>query len=245
MAGPKAVEELVASVRSNLDVIRDAMKDPMTDDSHQIVSELMLDVKQSQELLQKRASELVESGNFANTSEIFETIDLVTNVEPQFETWSRGGASGNNGVNNLADSIGASIHAAEVPKKKKKKKKNRDLAAADSSGAGFDSSGGAAGGWEAFPLPPGGDAWPVQPVQEPVQNQEIAPRSSSDPTVPPAVVSSARLSLGMTWEALAPLLGDPGSTDEVRKQRLGDLMKEAIATECGITLDRIRIRGIC
>ena len=69
----------------------------------------------------------------------------------------------------------------------------------------------------------------------------IPPPSSGVSTAP----ASARLTLGMNWATLGPLLGDPGSSEEVRKQRLGDLMKEAIASECGITLDRIRIKQVC
>ena len=283
MAGPRAVEELVSSVRSNIEVIRDAMKEPMTNDSHAIVSEMMLDIKQSQELLQKKASEMVESGNFSNTSEIFETIDLVTNMEPIFEEWTHGGASAS-ASGGLGDTIGASIHV-DVPKKKKKKKKNRNE-----------------DDWEAFPPPPGG-AWPapvspsvipregttVDPVvnmqapkvesgrvsiQAPVMSIQApvvesgrvsiqAPVMSMQPPmlesgrvnmhgrgavaqsfVAPGAPAAARLTLGMNWESIAPLLGDPGSTDDVRKSRLAQLIKEAIGSECGIALDRVCIKQI-
>ena len=94
--GGAAIQELVASVRSNVEVVRDAMKEPVTEDSHAIVSDLMLDIKQSQDMLQKRAGELAESGQFDKTNEIFETIDLVTNLEPEYERWSRPGAGGTN-----------------------------------------------------------------------------------------------------------------------------------------------------
>ena len=236
----KAVEELVASVRSNVDVIRDAMKAPATEDSHAIVSDLMLDVKTSQDKLQKKASELAESGQFGNTNEIFEAIDQVTQLEPEFEQWSKS--------LHPADSIGANIHvdapAAEddaEKKKKKKKKKKRES----------ENFGESAGGWEAFPPPPASTAWPTDqppqlsvvtdaaPAPAPPQQARVS-QVSADSTAPAA----GRITLGMTWEMIGPLLGDPGSSDEVRRERLAELMKEAIAAECSIRPDRIRINRI-
>lgn len=257
----RAVQELVASVRSNVEVIRDALKVPASDDSHAVVSELMLEVKQSQDKLQKKASELAESGLFDNTNEIFEAIDQVTQLEPEFENWSKRLGP----VPDEADQIGANIHVEESPEtdkpKKKKKKKRKEQNAEENVG----------GGWEAFPAPPGasGSSWPASsvnptfPTADPQGSikpgeQGQQPRTKSSPkvaeapqvrfeTVPAPVASGparGRITLGMTWDMIGPLLGDPGSTDEARKLRLGDLIKEAIASECGISQSRINITRI-
>ena len=257
----KAVQELVASVRSNVEVIRDALKVPASDDSHAVVSELMLEVKQSQEKLQKKASELAESGQFDNTNEIFEAIDQVTQLEPEFENWSKRLGP----VADEADQIGANIHVDEnvdtdKPKKKRKKKRKEQNVEEN-----------VGGGWEAFPAPPGasGSSWPASSVNPtfPTADQQVSmtplereeePRKSSSiklteaPQVtfeavpPPAAAGPAkgRITLGMTWDMIGPLLGDPGSTDEARKLRLAELIKEAIASECGISQSRINITRI-
>ena len=229
-----AVQELIASVRSNVDVARDAMNGPATTDSHVIVSELMLDIKQSQEMLQKKAGELAESGKFENTNEIFETIDMVSHLEPEFANWS-------SRIVSQPNEIGANIHTEEGEKKKKKKKKKRKES---------DTEGGevvVGGGWEAFPAPQQPESWPSNSVQP--ETTHAVSFAAAPEIIPPAgeqvKKASGRLALGMTWETIGPLLGDPGSTDEVRRQRLGELMKEAIANECGITLDRIKIRSVC
>jgi hypothetical protein len=245
----KAVQELVASVRSNVDVIRDALKGPATEDSHAVVSDLMLEVKQSQEKLQKKAAELADSGEFDNTNEIFEAIDQVTQLEPEYDSWSRN-VSGRVPDAPDADQIGSSIHVEEngdVTKvKKKKKKKRKESLPAEASG-----------GWEAFPPPPGettASAWPSQSApQEPAPTMP-APQSvrfeepviATDPVTQtnPSAPARGRITLGMTWDMLGPLLGDPGSSDDERKKRLAELMKEAIATECGISQTRINITRI-
>jgi len=259
------MNELIASVRSNVEVARDAMKAPVNDDSHAIVSDLMLEIKQSQDQLQKTASELVESGRFDNTNEIFETIDLVTNLEPEFERWSKAQIQPSQVTPQPAGDLGADEpdqvdDDVKTKKKKKKKKSKREDAdgwaaapPATSTGglAGWDSQPAATSSWDAFPAPPAtvvGDSPPA--AQEPLQPPPVTlpalvamtPANTETPSVP--IPRSARLTLGMTWETLGPLLGDPGSTDEVRKARLGDMIKEAIANECGITLDRIRIKAI-
>ena len=234
-APSKAVEELVTSVRSNVDVIRDAIKAPATEDSHAIVSDLMLDVKTSQDKLQKKATELAESGQFDNTNEIFEAIDQVTQLEPEFEQWTKS--------MHAEPAIGANIHVdtpEEVDegekKKKKKKKKKRES-------ENFNDPTAAA--WEAFPPPPTSAAWPAEQVPqlsavvEPVSVRETVVESAG-----PQRSAGGRITLGMTWDMIGPLLGDPGSSDDVRRQRLADLMKEAIAAECNIRPDRIRINNI-
>jgi hypothetical protein len=239
----KAVQELVASVRSNVEVIKDALKAPATEDSHAVVSDLMLEVKQSQDKLQKKAEELADTGEFDNTNEIFEAIDQVTQLEPEYENWSKLISAPDSGAPN-ADMIGSSIHVEEeavdtgIKQKKKKKKKRKD----NIESSGFDAAN-SGGGWEAFPPPPGaasGSSWPVTqsvPVPVVVDSAEQTPEPVS------AQPSSAkgRITLGMTWDMIGPLLGDPGSSDEERKARLGELMKEAIASECGISQSRINI----
>ena len=241
----KAVQELVASVRSNVEVIRDALKAPATEDSHAVVSDLMLEVKQSQDKLQKKAAELADTGEFDNTNEIFEAIDQVTQLEPEYENWSKQISAPDSGAPN-ADLIGSSIHVEEdfadsgTKQKKKKKKKRKENLVAESSGHDAATSG---GGWEAFPPPPGaasGSSWPAtQSVPAPV----VVENAEQTPVPVSAKPSSAkgRITLGMTWDMIGPLLGDPGSSDEERKARLGELMKEAIASECGISQSRINI----
>jgi hypothetical protein len=245
----KAVEELVASVKSNVEVVRDAMKSPATADSHIIVSDLMLDLKQSQEKLQKKASEMAESGRFENTNNIFEAIDQVTQLEPEFEGWSRSVIQNDDG------GIGANIHVpnggdttdeGEKTKKKKKKKKSKKESLEEEQPIQMD------GGWEAFPPAPGFQSLQGPPSgnQSMVTGKGMWPTSSTavqpvagSPSLRPTA-ASAKLTLGMTWDVVGPLLGDPGSTDEARKERLAELLKEAIATECNISLNRIRIRNI-
>lgn len=262
----KAVEELIASVRSNVEVIRDAMKAPATEDSHAIVSDLMLEVKTNQDKLQKKASEMAETGQFGSTNEIFEAIDQVSNLEPQFEDWSK------SAHRSAEDQIGANIHveeeAPEKSKKKKKKKKSKredenvdDDAVVTPPQAPAPVVSLTSTGWEAFPPAPGmnvqsaatsvvGQAtWPTSSVaSHPVTtgSPSIAPvyQPGASAEIPPPAANRAKLTLGMTWDMIGPLLGDPGSSDEVRKQRLADLMKEAIANECGINQARIRIRNI-
>jgi hypothetical protein len=249
------IKELVASVRSNVDVVRDAMKEPANEDSHAIVSDLMLEIKQSQDVLQKRASELADTGQFDDTNEIFETIDLVTNLEPDFERWSRPAAvnTGRPAVGDADEPLPADefaeVDAAQNKKKKKKKKKKRESGGEDDWGATETNaqvvpsqpanveSVSATGGWEAFPAPPG-ETVPVAP------SGGVAPVQSTPPTPAPMQAASGRLTLGMTWDTIGPLIGDPGSSDEVRKLRLGELVKEAIANECGVTLDRIQIKSV-
>ena len=247
----RAVQELVASVRSNVEVIRDALKAPVTEDSHAVVSDLMLEVKQAQEKLQKKATDSAESGEFDNTNEIFEAIDQVTQLEPEYENWSR-----SVGGQPEADQIGSAIHVDEQPdsvkQKKKKNKKRRDESPLPET----------SGGWEAFPPPPGasGASWPSQPdgvMSQPTQSvrfAEPAPVTDNVKEPSPVVVGPApasvsgpargRITLGMTWDMIGPLLGDPGSSDEERRRRLAELMKEAIATECGISQARIYITNI-
>jgi hypothetical protein len=240
--GGGVVDELIASVRSNVDVARDAMKAPVNDDSHAIVSDLMLEIKQSQEQLQRKASEMVESGRFENTNEIFGTIDLVTNLEPEFEKWSKRDVPLSPGGDALSDD------GIKKKKKKKKKSKREDgwenvppqiLQPPVVGGLGESS-------WDAFPAPPGESG--VTPVVAPVDSLVAAP-SVAAPALPAntetnPLPASGRITLGMTWETIGPLLGDPGSSDEARKAKLGELITEAIANECGITLDRIRITSI-
>ena len=243
----KAVQELVASVRSNVEVIRDALKAPATEDSHAVVSDLMLEVKQSQDKLQKKAGELAESGQFDNTNEIFEAIDQVTQLEPEYENWSKNVSGPASGVPE-ADQIGSSIHVEgeeePVRLKKKKKKKRKDSMPAESSG-----------GWEAFPPPPGaasGSSWPSQAVIEESAPQQTSVRFAEpvevaqEPIMPPIVAGpvKARITLGMTWDMIGPLLGDPGSSDDERRKRLAELMREALAAECGISQSRINITRI-
>lgn len=260
MADGPAVKELIASVRGNVDVARDAMRGPATEDSHHIVSDLMLEIKQAQEALQKKASELAESGRFDNTNEIFETIDMVGQLEPEFAGWSKGGPMAGTG----GDNIGAGIHVdteephdeqpQEKTKKKKKKKKRRESDYQDGSVSPLDGA-----GWEAFPVPPGTSAglWEGQSRQPPplVNNSVsfapapvVIPRGPSVEQAQVAAhspqLASGLLTLGMKWETIGPLLGDPGSSEAARKERLGELIKEAIATECGITLERIRIKAV-
>ena len=144
----KAVEELVSSVRSNVEVVRDALKAPATEESHAIVQDMMLDLKQSQEKLQKKAAELAESGQFESTNEIFEAIDQVTHLEPEFGAWSKSVSHHNDD-----QQIGASIHVEESPrdgderktKKKKKKKKKEEEGMTSRESAPVAES---AGGWE-------------------------------------------------------------------------------------------------
>lgn len=249
----KAVQELAASVRSNVEVIRDALKAPATEDSHAVVSDLMLEVKQSQEKLQKKAAELAETGEFDNTNEIFEAIDQVTQLEPEFDNWSKNVAH----QDVPADQIGSTIHVEEPEEparmKKKKKKKRKESMPPESSG-----------GWEAFP-PPSGTSWPSQaPVveQQPTQQTQSVGFSEPGPAIQqtqsvrfnepekipvnlsPSGPAKGRITLGMTWDMIGPLLGDPGSSDEERRRRLADLMKEAIAAECGINQARINITRI-
>jgi hypothetical protein len=247
MADAPIVNELISSVRGNVDVARDAMKGPANEDSHHIVSDLMLEIKQAQEALQKKASEMVESGRFENTNEIFETIDMVGQLEPEFADWSKGVSTG-------GDNIGASIHIEPSPeevtdktKKKKKKKKRKD-----SGGEPVDTIG-ETGGWEAFPVPvqtSSGNMWAQQPstsvtfAPAPAVIPRRSPTTSQTVPEPAPQSSSGVLTLGMQWDTIGPLLGDPGSSEDARKQRLGDLIKEAIASECGITLDRIRIKSV-
>lgn len=231
----KAVEELVSSVRSNVDVVRDAMKSPATNESHAVVQDMMLDLKESQEKLQKKASELAESGQFDNTNVIFEAIDQVSHLEPDFGSWSK--SIHQNNEDHPVEQIGANIHmdppvadSGEDRKTKKKKKKKRK----DDSGAEEIVVASSAvpvqpitSGWEAFPPPPQVvNEWPVAPD---------AKRSSS---------SCARITLGMPWDVIGPLLGDPGSSHEERKARLAELIKEAISNECQIAPQRIRISRI-
>ena len=236
----RAVQELVASVKSNVEVIRDALKPPATEDSHAVVSELMLELKQSQDKLQKKATELAESGQFDNTNEIFEAIDLVTQLEPEYESWSKPGAT-------PEDMIGSNIHVDEPtldkPKKKKKKKRKESAGITDDS----------AGGWEAFPVPPtaSGATWPTTAPE--VAGDDLSSRrpltsvrfSEAGPDiVEPASSANGRITLGMNWETIGPLLGDPGSTDEERRNRLSEIIREALASECGISESRINIRRI-
>ena len=263
--GGAAIQELVASVRSNVEVVRDAMKEPVTEDSHAIVSDLMLDIKQSQDMLQKRAGELAESGQFDKTNEIFETIDLVTNLEPEYERWSRPGAGSTTPPNAVASDEPTPAEEFEGvddtanKKKKKKKKKKRDSGAEDGWGipdqlvtnqpsqpAQVDAVS-ATGGWEAFPAPPG-ESVTLAPID---RSPALGPAAVAAPSAQPVPVTapaprpaSARLTLGMNWDTIGPLLGDPGSSEDVRKSRLGELIKEAIANECGVTLDRIRIKSV-
>ena len=204
----KAVQELAASVRSNVEVIRDALKAPATEDSHAVVSDLMLEVKQSQEKLQKKAAELAETGEFDNTNEIFEAIDQVTQLEPEFDNWSKSVAH----QDVAPDQIGSTIHVEEPEEparmKKKKKKKRKESMPPESSG-----------GWEAFP-PPSGTSWPSQaaPVveQQPMQSvgfpeppqaiqqtQSVRFAEPGNEQVPanpgPSGPAKGRITLGMTW----------------------------------------------
>ena len=254
-AGGAGIQELVASVRSNVDVVRDAMKDPATEDSHAIVSDLMLEIKQSQDTLQKRASELAESGRFDKTNDIFETIDLVTNLEPEYERWSRpGGGVTSQPVVGVAD---AALPLEEMAdnddnqnrKKKKKKKKKRDSGGEDGWGVTDMTPAqtsqpvpvdNVSVRWEAFPAPPG-ESVTLAPIDRTPQAIISSQPVSAAPTTRPA---TGRLTLGMNWDTIGPLIGDPGSSDDVRKSRLGELVKEAIANECGLTLDRIRIKSV-
>jgi hypothetical protein len=83
----------------------------------------------------------------------------------------------------------------------------------------------------------------LAPIERsPAAGPTSQPATSGQP--PAARPASGRLTLGMNWETIGPLLGDPGSSDDVRKSRLGELIKEAIANECGVTLDRIRIKSV-
>lgn len=230
----KAVEELVSSVRSNVDVVRDAMKSPATNESHAIVQDMMLDLKQSQEKLQKKASELAESGQFDNTNVIFEAIDQVSHLEPDFGSWSKSIIHQNN-EDNPGEQIGANIHMDAAPagaegaedrktKKKKKKKRKEESAGEEQPVVALQPI---SSGWEAFPPPPQlVNEWPAVPDA----------RSSSP--------SCARITLGMPWDVIGPLLGDPGSSHEERKTRLAELIKEAISNECQIAPQRIRITRI-
>lgn len=263
MADGPAVKELIASVRGNVDVARDAMRGPATEDSHHIVSDLMLEIKQSQEALQKKASELAETGRFDNTNEIFETIDLVGQLEPEFADWSKGAPTG--GDHNIGASIHVDAHEPqqdeapqEKTKKKKKKKKRRDSSDANPEDGFTPPETGDAAGWEAFPVPPAtssglwGEASPPPIPAASVSftpAPAVIPRRPSLDVTPPAPTQQPSpvggvMTLGMKWETIGPLLGDPGSSDSARKERLGELIKEAIATECGITLDRIRIKAV-
>jgi hypothetical protein len=251
------IQELVASVRSNVEVVRDAMKDPATEDSHAIVSDLMLEIKQSQDTLQKRATELAESGQFDKTNDIFETIDLVTNLEPEYERWSRPGAGSTSqpavGVSDAPLPVDDAGDGDENQNKKKKKKKKKKRDSGGEDGWGVTeipaqssqpipaSNVSVGGGWEAFPAPPG-ESVTLAPIDRtpPV----IAANISSAPVAPVMKPATGRLTLGMNWDTIGPLIGDPGSSDDVRKSRLGELVKEAIANECGLTLDRIRIKSV-
>ena len=236
----KAVQELVASVRSNVEVIRDAIKSPATEDSHAVVSDLMLEVKQSQDKLQKKATELADSGEFDDTNEIFEAIDQVTQLEPEYENWSKQISVPGSGPPN-ADQIGASIHVEEdsgVKQKKKKKKKRKDTIEETAAAGGFEATTSGGGGWEAFPAPPGGSSWP------PAADPPVVAESTFESIPKMTTCARGRITLGMTWDMIGPLLGDPGSSDEERKRRLGELMKEAIASECGISQSRINITQI-
>lgn len=255
--GP-AVSELIASVRGNVDVAREAMRGAATEDSHHVVSDLMLEIKQAQDTLQKKATEMADSGRFDETNQIFETIDMVGQLEPEFARWSKGVPTG-------TDHIGANIHvdAAEPvqeepvdkTKKKKKKKKRKD----DSDGEGnLPIITGDNGGWEAFPMPPptssalwvdpqaatGSAAIGPPPVAAPRSMSADANNAAVVQPTPPGQPCSGVLSLGMKWETIGPLLGDPGSSEQVRRERLGEMIKEAIASECGITLERIRIKSV-
>ena len=254
----KAIEELIASVRSNVDVIRDAMKGPATDESHAVVSDLMLDLKQSQEKLQKKAGEMAESGQFDSTNVIFEAIDQVSHLEPEFEAWSK---SGHGPESAQADTIGASIHVEADTSREKKKKKKSKKSKKESEFDPGSATPPEAGGWDAFPPPPGmvsapvvssavasggsGGGWPAPPSAPGAANQSVTFAKS-----PPEIISetdtaaAARLNLGMTWDVIGPLLGDPGSSEDARRHRLAELMTEAIAAECNISPNRIRIKQI-
>lgn len=215
------VEELVSSVQSNVEVVRDALKAPPTEESHALVQEMMLDLKQSQEKLQKEAADMAESGKFDNTNDIFEAIDQVTHLEPDFGAWSN---------NQDILQIGANIHVEEKAKKKKKKKR-KDTVAGEAQEdhqavvPAIVQSNGAAS-WEAFPPPPAAAfEWPAQQATQPKQE-------------------AGRITLGMSWDVVGPLLGDPGSSDQERKNRLAQLVQEAISNECKIPAQRVRITRI-
>ncbi|KAF4715586.1 hypothetical protein FOZ62_009774, partial [Perkinsus olseni] len=83
------VDELVDTLNSSLDVIKDALRQPATPDSADFINNLMLEIQQNRDKLQARAEELVESGQFGSTDRIFEALEQVSQVEPRFDTWTR------------------------------------------------------------------------------------------------------------------------------------------------------------
>ncbi|KAF4722516.1 hypothetical protein FOZ63_021840 [Perkinsus olseni] len=83
------VDELVDTLNSSLDVIKDALRQPATPDSADFINNLMLEIQQNRDKLQARAEELVEGGQFGSTDRIFEALEQVSQVEPRFDTWTR------------------------------------------------------------------------------------------------------------------------------------------------------------
>lgn len=88
------VDELVDTLNSSLDVMKDALRQPATPDSVDFINNLMLEVKlllglslveasyssqiqQNRDRLQARAEELVENGQFGSTDRIFEVLEQV------------------------------------------------------------------------------------------------------------------------------------------------------------------------
>ncbi|KAF4665332.1 hypothetical protein FOL47_004651 [Perkinsus chesapeaki] len=86
---PEAIDEAISSLRINLDVINEAMRQRATAENVDVVSSLMLEVQQTKDQLQAEAERLVEGGQYGRTDKIFEAISEVSHVESEFGEWSK------------------------------------------------------------------------------------------------------------------------------------------------------------
>ena len=227
----ESTAELISSLRASVEVIRDAMRQPVNTVSLKVVSDLVQEVQSAKTVLESR---LHEEGQ--PIEEIISALESAQDIEPEFAIW-RGTETPSSPA---AQSL--SIHemnSEEFSNKTKKKSK----ASGDFS---FDTL-----EWDAFPVfqsaPPAelnlAESPETMPQGHPLVDKPPSATASIAPETAPANApssASARLRIKLPWKDVGPLLlEDPNASDVARRKRMEVFFRESVAQAIGVEVSFI------
>ena len=213
------VADIVNSLRSCLEVIKDAMRQPANSDSFPIVSELVAEVREAHASLQKKANEALERGEAVEG--ILEALELANEIEPRYEEW-RGSFGSPRAPSRPSITPEAPVppppfepDVVDSKRRSKKKKSSADLA--------FEAI-----EWDAFPEI-------SNFVDPPSVNLEI----SNLPPLPDltAVPLKGTVRIDLPWKDVGPLLSDE---ENQRTKKMEDFFRDSVAKSLKLNPNRIK-----
>jgi hypothetical protein len=209
-----SVSELTSQLQASIEVIRDAIRSPVTSDSHPIVADLFSEMLALKSTLQAELATSIDPDEAALTA-----LHHAEELEPKFNNWARE-------IGTLtAPTVTAAIPVTSgLSNTTKKKKASFDFADID---------------WDAFSAPMAPSA-PSVPAASAVPAAPVA-ATATGTAGSSGWPLKGQVKINLAWQDIGPLLlEDATASEEVRRRRLEEFFAQSLAGSLGIDPARIK-----